>query len=1086
MKRQDVELLGYLADTVEGIAKNLSSRTTQNNQLEAFGNWGSLGRMLAASLGDTLQRPLLFVTAHVPDADAAQDDLETFLGRYTHLFPALETTRGTTEITSETAGERLRLCQMLAYDKPVRIAIAASVQALMQSVPARSFLHEHSLKLKVGDEPPNGPAGIVDWLIESGYNRIDQVDVVGDCAARGGIVDIFPPGRDQPIRIEFFGDMIDSIRLFDIDTQRSTQSIREIALAGCKSGGATDQQSTFFDYLPKDTLLIFEEPSEITELGRIFRDRLEDERGIYTVESVLAQSQNFDTLYVNRFCGHCCQQAFDLAAQSLQRFENRQIDALNELTQAAQAGQQVFLYCENTAERLRVEEIITADKKKGRQKQTLPKNFHLPVGFVHQGFALPAAQLMVLSHHEVFGQHLTRRRIRRIKTTQAIDTFTDLEVNDLVVHVTHGIGKYRGIKVLEKNQTKEEYLTIEYADNALVHVPAGKIDLVHKYVGSARLRPKLSKLGSKSWEKQKQKVSVAVEDMAGELLEIQAQRQTLSGICYPADTIWQQEFEEAFPYEPTDDQVTTSQAIKGDMQQRRPMDRLLCGDVGYGKTELAIRAAFKAVEYGKQVAVLVPTTVLAEQHYRTFTERLADFPFIVESISRFKTAREAKNIVERARKGQVDILIGTHRILSEDVSFKDLGLIVIDEEQRFGVEHKERLKRIRSTVDILTMTATPIPRTLHMALLGIRDISSLTTPPLDRRSIVTEVCRYDEKHIREILLRELNRQGQAYFLHNRVQSIQSMADKLRTIIPEARMVVGHGQMSRRELEEKMLTFVNKQADILVCTTIIESGLDIPNANTIIVNDADRFGLAELHQLRGRVGRYKNRAYAYMLLPQRRPVNPTAVKRLKAIEEYSQLGSGFRIAMRDLEIRGAGNILGVEQSGHIDAVGYEMYCQLLAAAVRRRQGQPEPIRQITHLEMNFDCHIPRSYISSDRQRLDVYRRLATCQSSQDLEQLEKDLIDLFGKIPDSVSDLLSLAEIRVLAARWKIRSIVEQPPDLVFNLDDRTDIDRLFAQTAGSVRRPDARTVHLRLSPNYFQSRTTLLAVLRKILAREPA
>jgi len=1050
---------------------------------EVFGVWGSLGRLVGSLLSSQLDRPILFVTAHIVDADSAQNDLEAFLGSYVHLFPAAEVYGGEMDATSEIAGERLRLCQMLAYDVPSNLVIAAPVQALMQGVPRLSFLQDHSLKLAVGDEPVEGPGGVVKWLIDSGYNRVDQVDVVGDCSWRGGIIDIFPPGEDQPIRIEFFGDAIESVRLFDLDTQRSTQAVKGVTVTGCKSVTASDEATSFFSYLPAETLVIFEETAEIMELGRLFLERSDDEKGLYAVESVFRRADEFDVLYVNRFCGHDCQNGIDLGGQSVQRYENRGVEGLEELVSAAGDGDRVYLYCENVAEQKRVGELISAMDSGDGQAGNVPKDLHLPVGFVHHGFALPGVGVTVVCHHEVFGQHQIRRRIRRIKSTQAIDTFTDLEVSDLVVHVTHGIGKYRGIKVLEKNESKEEYLTIEYADKALIHVPASKIDLVHKYVGSAKLRPKLSKLGSRSWERQKQKVSDAVEDMAGGLLEIQAQRQTMEGIEYPEDTMWQGEFEAAFAYKPTDDQVSASVSIKGDMQQRRPMDRLLCGDVGYGKTELAIRAAFKAVEYGKQVAVLVPTTILADQHYRTFTERLADFPFIVESVSRFKTAKQAKDIVERAKQGRVDILIGTHRILSKDVGFKDLGLVVIDEEQRFGVEHKEKLKRVRATVDILTMTATPIPRTLHLALLGIRDISSLTTPPMDRRSIVTEVCRYDDKRLREIMLRELNREGQTYFLHNRVQSIYAMADKVRSLVPEGRVVVGHGQMSKRELEETMLAFVNHDADILVCTTIIESGLDIPNANTIIVNDADRFGLAELHQLRGRVGRYKNRAYAYMLLPKRRQVNPTAVKRLKAIEEYSQLGSGFRIAMRDLEIRGAGNILGVEQSGHIDAVGYEMYCQLLSAAVRRRRGEDEPVTMLTHLEFDFDCHIPRGYIASDRQRLDVYRRLATCRSGEDLEQLEKDLVDLFGKVPEPAEDLLSLAEIRVLASRWKIRSIVKSEPDLIFNLDDYTDTDRLFKGTSGSVRKPDARTVHLRLGANYFEDRGTLLAVLRKMLSK---
>jgi len=712
----------------------------------------------------------------------------------------------------------------------------------------------------------------------------------------------------------------------------------------------------------------------------------------------------------------------------------------------------------------------------------LPTNLRLAVGLIHHGFAMPACNFMLLSHHEVFGRHQIRRRIRSLKTAQAIESFTDLDQGDIVVHMAHGKGRFRGMKTITKNGRQEEYLTIEIADNALIHVPANKIDLVHKYVGAAG-HVKLSRLGSKTWQRQKQKVADAVEDMAGSMIEVQAQRQIMPGIRFPDDTNWQRQFEQSFQYPDTPDQQKVNVEIKENMQQPQPMDRLLCGDVGYGKTELAMRAVFKAVEFGKQVAVLVPTTVLASQHYRTFTDRLADFPFIIEEISRFKTAKQARNIINRTELGQVDILIGTHRLLSPDVRFKDLGLVVIDEEQRFGVEHKERLKHMRKTVDILTMTATPLPRTMHMALLGVRDISSLTTPPLDRRSIVTQVVQYNEKLIRQAILHELSRDGQVYFLHNRVHNIQSIAENLADLVPEARIVVCHGQMNKRELEKRMLDFVDHKADVLVSTTIIESGLDIPTTNTIIISDADRFGLAELHQLRGRVGRYKNRAYAYMLMPKKRAINPAAVKRLKAIEEYSQLGSGFRIALRDLEIRGAGNILGIEQSGHIDAVGYELYCRLLASAIRQLQNEEEPLTLTTHLELNITNNIPRSYIPSQRQRMDVYRRLLTCRTAQDLDQLEKDLIDLFGKPPKSVRDLLQLAEIRILASGWSIRSIIQKAPDLIFSLEKDAKVSKIFQNAPGTIRIPDKKTVHLRLNKRYFESPNTLIATLRKLLKK---
>ena len=529
------------------------------------------------------------------------------------------------------------------------------------------------------------------------------------------------------------------------------------------------------------------------------------------------------------------------------------------------------------------------------------------------------------------------------------------------------------MRTIERDGRREEYLTLRFSSNALLHVPASRIDLVQKYVGTKGKRPTLSSLGGTGWAKQKARVTEAVEDLAAEMLRIQALRAGSEGISYPTETEWQEQFAEEFIYSETEDQLTAMQQITQDMLLSRPMDRLLCGDVGYGKTELAMRAAFKVAEAGKQVAILVPTTVLADQHYRTFRERFADYPFRIESLSRFRSGSETKKIVTDIALGSIDVLIGTHRLLSSDVRFADLGLVVIDEEQRFGVEHKEYLKTMRATVDVLTMTATPIPRTLHMALLGLRDISSLQTPPLDRRAIHTEVCQADDELIRQAIGRELARDGQVFFVHNRVHNIESVAEHIQTLAPEARIAIGHGQMPERQLEKTMLRFVRGDIDVLVCTTIIESGLDIPTANTMIINDADRFGLAELHQLRGRVGRYKRRAYCYLLLPARRPVSPVAARRLKAIEEFSDLGAGFQIAMRDLEIRGAGNILGKEQSGHIATVGYEMYCQLLERAVKQLRGEHVVDQRAVHLDLGLEAFIPRQYIPSDRQRMEIYRR-----------------------------------------------------------------------------------------------------------------
>ena len=609
----------------------------------------------------------------------------------------------------------------------------------------------------------------------------------------------------------------------------------------------------------------------------------------------------------------------------------------------------------------------------------------------------------------------------------------------------------RAASSLRQAEEQEEFLTLEFAKRAKLHVPATRIDAVQKYVGGFRGTPKLSTLGGKSWKRQTELVSESVKDLAGELLRVRAGREAMTGVRYPADTAWQQEFEAEFPYEETEDQLAALAAIKRDMQGSRPMDRLVCGDVGFGKTELAIRAAFKAVEFGKQVGVLVPTTVLAEQHERTFRDRFADYPFRVESISRFKTGKQINETLKALRKGQVDVIIGTHRLLSKDVRFADLGLVIIDEEQRFGVEHKESLLKLRLTADILTLSATPIPRTLHMSLLGLRDISSLATAPADRQSVVTDVIPYNPKRIAQAIERELARDGQVFFVHNKVHDIKSMADEIQKLAPEARVVVGHGQMPARELEQVMLTFLRRQADILVSTTIIESGIDIPTANTIFINEADRFGLADLHQLRGRVGRYKHRAYCYLLQPMTRTLSEVAKKRLKAIEQYSMLGAGFKIAMRDLELRGAGNLLGAEQSGHIAAVGYDMYCRLLDRAVKELKREPTAEVSATTIEIGVTGLIPKAYIPSDARRMEAYRRLAVAASHEEVDRVEQDLTDAYSKAPAQVERLVELAHVRVGATALGVRSVAVRGADVLLRCATPDDVTAALEGAQGTVR-----------------------------------
>ncbi|MBN1506969.1 MAG: transcription-repair coupling factor [Sedimentisphaerales bacterium] len=1106
------------------VVSQVVSRLSQAREgpVKVEGTWGSFARLLTAHLSKSLHRPILYLCAHIDDADRAFDDLKTFGAAHVELLPAWEGEEDLADATDETRAERLRVISRLADSDAVlysNLVIVAPVQALCQPIPKLAALDESSLRLK-HDEAAD-PEIVIEWLVRNNFERVDAVDLPGQFARRGGIIDIYAPltsGKTlvnppeegpeqeaQPIRIEFFGDTIESIRQINLDTQRSTHEIRSVNVVAAASQIVVEQRELFTNILPQDTTVVIEEPNEVQEVAGVFLARVEKAGRLYSWTDIYNSIARFAQLHVCRFAAGEPAESLRLSVKSVQQFERKATSlwaghkaALEELIQRAKDGSSVSLYCESPAEVQRVTEIIK------EIDHTIPRNFHLPIGYVHQGFVIESLNEIVVSHHELFGQYALRRRERAMHTTAPVDTLADLQPGDYVVHVSYGIGKFQGTETLEEKGGKAEYLTIEYADGVKIHVSVQNVALVQKYIGTSPKRPTLSKIGSKRWQKQKEKVAESVRDLAAQMLEVQAKRQAMGGIAYGDDSSWQMEFEESFPYQETPDQITAAGEIKGDMQESIAMDRLLCGDVGYGKTELAMRAAFKAVESGRQVAVLVPTTVLSVQHGRTFTERFADFPVTIEVLNRFKTGRQAKEILARTRQGNVDILIGTHRLLSGDVAFKDLGLLIIDEEQRFGVEHKERLKKMRVDVDILTMTATPIPRTLHMALLGLRDISSLTTAPLDRRSIVTSVTTYNPELIRKAIYRELNRQGQVFFLHNRVQSIDKKAWEIGKLAPDAKIGIAHGQMSKRELEDAMINFVLGHTDVLVCTTIIESGLDIPNANTIFINDADRFGLAEMHQLRGRVGRYKHRAYAYMLLPNTRPVSPVAAKRLKAIEEYSHLGAGFRIALRDLEIRGAGNILGAEQSGHIQLVGYQMYCEMLADAVRQlksgvveTQDFASPLPTTT-IDLGFPAYIPKNYIPIERQRMDVYRKIAVARTPADLEQVQAELADVYGPVPDEARVLLELAELRIAAAKWDIRSIIVQmspndvPPeggrptgDLIFSFrkDPGKKAQRLFANTHGSVRVPDPKTIHVRLPEAYFEPET-LIGLLRNVFSEK--
>ena len=1059
------------------------------------GAWGSSGSLTAAALGLHAPRTLLMVIAFPRDIDGWVDSVESFAGLRPVVFPAWDNLPNDRTILDEVAGQRLRILKQLEAGNPPRYVLT-TIQALIQPVPDRAQLVEQRKQLKVKEQID--PDEFAEWLVGHGFRRADAVELPGEFSRRGGILDVFSPDVESPYRLEFFGDEIESIRQFSPSTQRSLGDLDTIELMGAfvgNSGVPADAKSEstaieytghLCDYLPVDAWTVIVELDDLAEQGKHFLERVSEPRGLFSVDGVFRQLVRFPNVRLSSLPAASIEAVCHLRIESVERFSGDVTKVRDELDAAA-AGDRVLIACHNEAEVKRLGEVLA----QGQLAQS--GRLRLVVGRVRSGFRMVDAAIVVLSDHDLFRREETRQVLpRRRLESRAIDSFLDLAEGDLIVHVSHGIARYRGMQVIDKHGHTEEHLILEFREGTRIFVPASKIDLVQKYVGGARTDPELSKVGGTSWQKKKDRVESAVIDMASDMVELQAIRESKAGIAFPPDTEWQAEFEAAFPYEETPDQLTSLVEIKQDMQRARPMDRLICGDVGYGKTELAIRAAFKTIDNGKQVAVLVPTTVLAEQHFRTFSQRLAEYPFVVEGISRFRTHGEQKRILERLGQGGIDVIIGTHRIVSADVQFKDLGLVIIDEEQRFGVEHKERLKRLRQQVDVLTMTATPIPRTLHLSLLGIRDISNLETPPADRLAIETRIVRFDPQLIRHAIVRELNRDGQIFFVHNRVYNIQDIANKLRSIVPEARIVVGHGQMAEHELERAMVKFVNRDADILVATTIIESGLDIPNANTIFINQADNYGLADLHQLRGRVGRYKHRAYAYLVLDSERGVTPTAARRLKAIEEFTELGAGFKIAMRDLEIRGAGNILGTQQSGHIAAVGYEMYCQLLENAVRQMKNQPLRTPLEVNIDLPWEAYLPRDYVPGQRLRIEAYRRLARIRRLERLEDFRQELRDRFGPIPEPTEWLLRLGELRLLATRWQIGTIHFEklldksvgPMDAVLGYRAPRKVQRLAARSEGRLRIVDGSSAYMRLGTAEMKPEKLYLAL--KHLLRLPS
>jgi transcription-repair coupling factor (superfamily II helicase) len=1121
--------------TVQSVARRL-----ENGEALAFSSIAAPAQPFFAALLQEIfpRRSIVVVVADLKTQESFQQDLETWLAEMRPadtgtrsavaaqtailnspssplFYPAWETLPHEGRLPhADVISDRLQaLVQLSTPGAHSPTLLVTNVIALLQKTFAPDDLKSRTRHYQRGDKI--APLDLVEWLETQGYEPEAQVTQKGEIALRGGILDVWPLTGQWPVRLEFFGDELESLRHFDPLTQMSREEIPATVIppagelgilrsqkAGNGNQNCGNENANLLDYLPRETILLLCEPEQL-ELHAEEYQRLVPAGDPYFISwpdflgeagrrgfTSLELAENADTgeeisqsgIQTPQFSSLDAYRPLAERAPELPIAEAQRREFFNQLHRWLRQGYAVHVFCNNDGERQRFEEIwkelgpgsgILAPGKDAPapdpRPQTPDAKPQTRIGSLARGFLCDDAKLVVITDAEIFGRYRIQRP-RRLKSPHALATrsaldidFTELEEGDLVVHLQYGIGKFLGLKnlpaatkssapALNAPSSEIECLVIEYAparpgdDPPKLYVPVTEAHLVGKYVGAGKAHPPLNTLGGARWQKAKEQAERAIRDVAAELLQIQAARETQPGHAFKPDSPWQREFESAFIYEETPDQVRSIAETKADMERPKPMDRLICGDAGFGKTEVAIRAAFKAVMDGRQVAVLVPTTVLAQQHFNTFRERMADYPLRVELLSRFRTRRAQQGVVKDLANGSVDIVIGTHRLIQSDIIFKDLGLVVIDEEQRFGVLHKEKFKRLRTLVDVLTLSATPIPRTLYLALTGARDMSTIQTPPHDRLPVETIATQFDERIIRDAIQRELNRGGQVFFLHNRVMTIQSMADRLQRLLPQARIVVGHGQMEADELEEVMAKFVNGEADVLLSTTIIESGLDIPNANTIIIDRADRFGLSDLYQLRGRVGRYKHQAYAYLLLPRHASLLTDVRKRISAIRQYSTLGSGFKIAMRDLEIRGAGNLLGAEQSGHITAVGFDLYCQLLKQSVSALKGEKVRPRIEVSVKLDFlamtaaaetpearpetldakrktqNASLPHAYVGEPQHRIEIYRKLAQATDKAALENLRKELRDRFGPLPPPVELLMQVAELKILASEKSVTAI----------------------------------------------------------------